>query len=86
MVLKSDIINLSNEREVNKMTITNNKVIFKFTKEDVMALRQLADMLSKECDGCVKFSDIMYDIIKENPDDRIYDFTEFETFSIEIEK
>jgi len=68
------------------MTIVNNKVVFKFTKEDVIVLRQLADMIYEECDGFVKFSDIMYDVMKKDPNDRIYDFTKFDTFSIEVEK
>lgn len=79
-------MNLSNEREVNKMTVNNRKVVFEFTKEDVKALRQLADMIYKECNGAVKFSDIMWDIMAEDPNDRNYDFTKFDTFSIEVER
>lgn len=67
------------------MTIVNNKVVFKFTKEDVMVLRQLADMVYKECGGTITFSDIINDIITD-PKDRVFDFTLFDTFSIEVEK
>lgn len=68
------------------MTVNNRKIVFEFTKGDVMALRQLADMIYEECGDLVKFSDIMYDVMKEDPKDRIYDFTKFDTFSIEIER
>lgn len=65
--------------------VFNNKVTFKFTKEDIMALKQLKDMLYKESDGIIRFADVMQDIITD-PDDRIYDFSKFDTFSIEVEQ
>ena len=67
------------------MTIVNNKVVFKFTKEDIIVLRQLADMVFEECGMYVKFSDIISDVLKDS-NDRTYDFTSIDTFSIELEK
>lgn len=67
------------------MKVFNSKVIFKFTREDIMALRQLADMISEESRGAIRFSDIMHDIIAV-PEDEVFDFTLFDTFSIEVEK
>ena len=67
------------------MEVVKNKVIFKFTKKDVMALRQLANMLYEESMGAISFSAIIHDIIADS-EDEVFDFTSFDTFSIEVEK
>lgn len=70
------------------MKVVKDRVIFKFTKDDIMALKQLKDKIFEEFEGygTTAFNTLIRDIMTEDPKKRVYDLTKFDTFSIEIEE
>ena len=68
------------------MKITNYKTVYHFTKEDVTVLKRLYNDVCREMPmGPDVFSTLLIDIIKD-PEDRTFDFAEFENFGIEVER